>query len=61
MSLTMLCDSPFRRMKQCLDKIERKTGAAKRSYFDMKKKVIKLEYGKGDEFSLIKGEEGQLE
>ncbi len=62
MSLTMLCDSPFRRMKQCLAQIERKTGALREAYFDMKKKAFKVQQWEkaGDEYSMIKAEEGRV-
>ena len=62
MSLTMLCDSPFRRMKQCLAQIERKTGALREAYFDMKKKAYKVTQWEkaGDEYSMIKAEEGRV-
>ena len=61
MSLTMMTDSPYRLMRQCLSQIERKRSALEESYFKMKKKsiMIKQWYEKGDEMSVIKAQEAQ--
>tara|TARA_R110000764_G_scaffold206103_2_gene291443 strand:+ start:530 stop:1378 length:849 start_codon:yes stop_codon:yes gene_type:complete len=61
MSLTMMTDSPYRMMRQCLSQIERKRSALEESYFKMKKKsiMIKQWYEKGDEMSVIKAQEAQ--
>ena len=61
MSLTMMTDSPYRMMRQCLSQIERKRSALEESYFKMKKKSIQIKqwYEKGDEMSVIKAQEAQ--
>ena len=61
MSLTMMTDSPYRMMRQCLSQIERKRSALEESYFKMKKKsiLIKQWYEKGDEMSVIKAQEAE--
>jgi hypothetical protein len=61
MSLTMMTDSPYRMMRQCLSQIERKRMALEESYFKMKKKsiLIKQWYEKGDEMSVIKAQEAE--
>ena len=61
MSLTMMTDSPYRMMRQCLSQIERKRSALEESYFKMKKKsiMIKQWYEKGDEMSVVKAQEAQ--
>jgi hypothetical protein len=61
MSLTMMTDSPYRMMRQCLSQIERKRGALEESYFKMKKKsiMIKQWYEKGDEMSVVKAQEAE--
>ena len=40
MTLTMLTDSPYRRLRQCLAQIEKKRGALDEQYFRMKKKQV---------------------
>ena len=61
MSLTMMSDSPYRMMRQCLSQIERKRGALEESYFKMKKKAILIKqwYEKGDEMSVLKAQEAE--
>jgi len=61
MSLTMMTDSPYRRLRQCLSQIERKRSALEESYFKMKKKsiLIKQWYEKGDEMSVLKAQEAE--
>ena len=63
MSLTMMTDSPYRRLRQCLSQIEKKRGALEESYFKMKKKavLIKQWYDKGDEMSVIKAQEAEAQ
>jgi hypothetical protein len=63
MSLTMLSDSPYRMMRQCLSQIERKRGALEESYFKMKKKAILIKqwYAKGDEMSVVKAQEAEAQ
>ena len=61
MSLTMMTDSPYRRLRQCMSQIERKRTALEESYFEMQKKkvLIKQWYEKGDELSVIKAREAE--
>mgnify|MGYP006883060511 FL=1 len=61
MSLTMMTDSPYRRLRQCLSQIERKRSALEESYFKMKKKAILIKqwYEKGDEMSVLKAQEAE--
>ena len=61
MSLTMMTDSPYRRLRQCLSQIERKRSALDEAYFKMKKKqvLIKAWYDKGDEMSVIRAQEAE--
>jgi hypothetical protein len=63
MSLTMMTDSPYRRLRQCLSQIEQKRGALEESYFKMKKKAILIKqwYDKGDEMSVIKAQEAEAQ
>lgn len=61
MSLTMMTDSPYRMMRQCLSQIEKKRSALEESYFKMKKKAILIKewYAKGDEMSVLKAQEAE--
>ena len=61
MTLTMLTDSPYRRLRQCLSQIERKRGALDEQYFRMKKKQVQIKqwYEKGDEMSVLKAQEAE--
>jgi hypothetical protein len=61
MSLTMMTDSPYRRLRQCMSQIERKRNALEESYFKMQKSkvLIKQWYEKGDEISVIKAQEAE--
>lgn len=43
MSLHMIAQSPYRRMKQCLAKIERKRSALKENIFKLRKEKVKLD------------------
>jgi len=63
MSLTMMSDSPYRMMRQCLSQIERKRTALEEAYFKMKKKSIQIKkwYEKGDEMSLVKAQEAEAQ
>jgi hypothetical protein len=42
MTMTMLADSPYRQMKQCLSQIDHKRNALIETYFKMKKKKLKI-------------------
>jgi len=61
MTLTMMTDSPYRRLRQCMAQIERKRVALDEAYFKMQKKqlLIKQWYDKGDELSVIKAHEAE--
>jgi hypothetical protein len=61
MSLTMLTDSPYRRLRQCLSQIEKKRGALETAYFKMQKSKVLIErwYEKGDEISVIRAREAE--
>jgi hypothetical protein len=63
MSLTMMTDSPYRRLRQCMSQIERKRSALEESYFKMKKKAILIKqwYEKGDEMSVLKAQEAEAQ
>jgi hypothetical protein len=63
MSLTMMSDSPYRMMRQCLSQIERKRSALEEAYFKMKKKSVQIKrwYEKGDEMSVVKAQEAEAQ
>jgi len=42
MSLSMIAQSPYRRLKQCLAKIERKRGALKENIFKLRREKVEL-------------------
>jgi hypothetical protein len=56
MSLTMLTDSPYRRLRQILTQIEQKRSAVEEAYFSHLKKQVEVKEWKeeGSELSLIK-------
>jgi predicted Fe-Mo cluster-binding NifX family protein len=61
MSLTMMTDSPYRRLRQCMSQIERKRKALEEAYFKMQKKKVQVTYWyeKGDEMSVIRAREAE--
>ena len=61
MSLTMMTDSPYRRLRQCMSQIERKRKALEESYFKMQKKKVQIDYWyeKGDEMSVMRAREAE--
>ncbi len=61
MSLTMMTDSPYRRLRQCMSQIEKKRSALDESYFNMKKKQIEIKdwYADGSELSVINAQEAE--
>jgi len=61
MSLTMMTDSPYRRLRQCMSQIERKRKALEESYFKMQKKKVQVDqwYEKGDAMSVIRAKEAE--
>ena len=42
MTLTMLTDSPYRRLRQCITQIESKKEAIRSTYYSAKKKMIEI-------------------
>ena len=62
MTLTMLTDSPCRRLRQCLTQIERKKNALTETFYSTKKKMIEIEEWEreGTELSLIQAEEARV-
>ena len=63
MSLTILTDSPYRMMRQCLSQIERKRAALEETYFKMKKKAIEIKqwYEEGSEMSVLLAQEAEAQ
>ena len=61
MTLTMMTDSPYRRLRQCLSQIEAKRKALEEHYFGMQKKKVQVQhwYEKGDEMSVIRAKEAE--
>ncbi len=59
MTLTMLTDTPYRRLRQCIIQIHQKKEALMDSYWKLRKQEYRIKKWKekGDEFSLIKVEE----
>ena len=61
MSLTMMTDSPYRRLRQCMSQIERKRKALESSYFKMQKTKVHINQWlkKGDDMSVINAREAE--
>ena len=61
MTLTMMTDSPYRRLRQCMSQIERKRSALDESYFKMRKQQIEIKdwYEDGSELSVINAQEAE--
>jgi len=61
MTLTMLSDSPYRRLRQCIIEINQKRDALEDSYYRLRKQQYRIKKWreKGDEFSLIRAEEAE--
>ena len=59
MTMTMLADSPYRQMKQCLSQIDSKRNALLEAHFSAKKNKIKIERWEksGDALDAIEAEE----
>ena len=59
MTLTMLCDAPYRRLRQVLSQIERKREALEDASFRFRKQKIQIDrYRKsGDELLILKADE----
>ena len=61
MTLTMMNDAPYRRLRQCLAEIKKKSDALAEAYFKTKKLNIEIKQWeeKGDELSLVLIEEAE--
>ena len=61
MTLTMMTDSPYRRLRQCLAQIEEKRIAVEENYFRLRKGEIEIKewLEAGDELSLINAQEAE--
>ena len=61
MTLTMLSDTPYRRLRQCIIEINQKRDALEESYYRLRKQQYRINKWreKGDEFSLIRAEEAE--
>tara|TARA_B100000029_G_scaffold275204_1_gene269949 strand:- start:532 stop:1368 length:837 start_codon:yes stop_codon:yes gene_type:complete len=62
MTMTMLADSPYRQLKQCLAQIDSKRNALTEAHFNTQKALVKIKNWeeKGDELSLIKAQEAKV-
>jgi hypothetical protein len=63
MTMTILADSPYRQMKQCLSQISNKRAALIESHFTVKKNLVKIKRWKeeSDELSDIQAEEALVQ
>ena len=63
MTLSMLTDSPYRRLRQCVVEINKKRDALEATYFKLRKTEIKIRQWKekADEMSLVNAEEAESE
>ena len=61
MTMTMLADSPYRQMKQCLSQIDKKRNALIEAYFKTKKNKVKIERWEksGDALDAVEAEEAK--
>ena len=61
MTMTMLADSPYRQMKQCLSQIDNKRNALIEAHFNTKKNKIKIERWEksGDALDAVEAEEAR--
>ena len=59
MTLTMMTDAPYRRLRQCLSEIEKKRSALDESFWCMKKDQVRINRWRdlGDEMSMIRADE----
>ena len=62
MTMTMLADSPYRQMKQCLAQIDSKRNALIEAHFNVKKNQVKIKKWEesDDELDQIKAEEAKV-
>lgn len=63
MTMTMIADSPYRQMKQCLSQIDSKRNALIESYFNTQKTKVKLEKWEesDNELDKVKAEEAKVQ
>ena len=61
MTMTMIADSPYRQMKQCLSQIDSKRNALVEAYWNTKKQRIKIKRWEesGDELDKVEAEEAR--
>ena len=61
MTLNMLTDSPYRRLRQCIIEINKRREALESNYYALRKNEVKIKRWKeaGDELSLVKAEESE--
>ena len=61
MTMTMIADSPYRQMKQCLSQIDSKRNALIEIHFTAQKNKVKIKRweGSGDELDAIEAEEAR--
>ena len=62
MTMTMIADSPYRQMKQCLSQIDTKRNALIEAHFRTKKNKIKIERWEksGDKLDAVEAEEARV-
>tara|TARA_R100000687_G_scaffold36098_1_gene29424 strand:- start:22 stop:825 length:804 start_codon:yes stop_codon:yes gene_type:complete len=62
MTMTMIADSPYRQMKQCLSQIDTKRNALIEAHFRTKKNKVKIERWEksGDELDAVEAEEARV-
>ena len=62
MTMTMIADSPYRQMKQCLSQIDKKRGALIEAHFIVKKNLAKIEKweSSGNKLSHVLAEEARV-
>ena len=61
MTLNMLTDSAYRRLRQCIIEINKRREALESNYYSLRKNEVKIKRWKekGDELSLVKAEEAE--
>ena len=61
MTLNMMTDSPYRRLRQCIAEINKKRDALESTYFKFRKQEIELKEweSKSDELSIVKADEAR--
>ena len=63
MTMTMLADSPYRQMKQCMAQIDTKRHALIEAHFDIKKKKVNIERWEksGDDLDAVEAEQARVQ